>query len=302
MKRGAKGGGFLATVSAVPVFLLFLLALGLFALVPRRFAYSFGAGAGRLLYPLFRKRRRIAIDNILKAGVAKTPEEADRIARAAFGHLPGHICEAIKVPSVVNAGNWREHLDVSGGAPEAVELLLERTGRPVLLVSAHHGVWEAATNVLSFTRPMIAIARTMNNPVAARWMERRHFRGPVTVIDKNRGFTPDVMRKWRAENAAMTILMDQHASPKHGVKVDFMGRPAWTFTTAVRLAAKTGCPIVVGSFVRVAPFKYRLVGGPPVTFPPDVDMKEGARILNARLADVIRTCPEQYLWSHRRWR
>ena len=45
MKRGAKGGGFLATVSAVPVFLLFLLALGLFALVPRRFAYSFGAGA-----------------------------------------------------------------------------------------------------------------------------------------------------------------------------------------------------------------------------------------------------------------
>jgi CheY-like chemotaxis protein len=37
----------------------------------------------------------------------------------------------------VNAGNWREHLDVSGGAPEAVELLLERTGRPILLVSAY---------------------------------------------------------------------------------------------------------------------------------------------------------------------
>ena len=293
---------FLQTIAAIPVLAGFAVAMALFALVPRRKAYPAGAAFGRFLYRFFPKRRRIAVDNILKAGVAADPAEADRIARVSFGHLAGHVCEALKVPSVVNASNWREHLDVEGASPVAVRLLLEETDKPIILVSAHHGVWEAATNLLSFARPMIAIARTMNNPVAAKWMEKHHFRGPVTIIDKNRGFTPEIIRKWKSEKAAMTILSDQHAPEKRGVKVDFMGRPAWTFTTAVRLAAKTGCPIVVGSFVRTAPFRYKLVGGDPVTFPPDISMEEGAKVLNKRLGDAIRAWPEQYLWSHRRWR
>lgn len=292
----------LQTLSAVPLVAAFAVAMTLFALVPRRKAYSFGAAVGRALYPLFRKRRRIAVENLLKTGVAKDAAEADRIAREAFAHLPGHICEALKVPGVVNARNWREHLDVSDASPAAVKLLLEETDRPILLVSAHHGVWEAATNLLSFARPMIAIARTMNNAVAAKWMEKRHFRGPVTVIDKNRGFSPGVIRKWKSDCAAMTILMDQRASPKSGVKSVFLGRTAWTFTTAVRLAAKTGFPVVAGSFVRTAPFRYKLVGGDPLAFGPDADVKAGARLLNERLGDAIRKYPGQYLWSHRRWR
>ena len=231
-----------------------------------------------------------------------SPSFPSRIARASWGHLAGHICEALKVPSVITAANWREHLDESGGAPEAVRLLLEARDQPILLVSAHHGVWEAATNLLSFARPMIAIARTMNNPYVAKWMSRHHFRGPVTIIDKNRGFTSEVIRQWRRECAAMTILMDQHANPRHAVRCDFMGRPAWTFTTAARLAIRYGYPIVVGSFVRVAPFRYRLVGGEPLRFAPDADLAAATAQLNARLGEAIRQYPEQYLWAHRRWR
>ena len=274
----------------------------LYALVPKNCAYGFGASVAVLFYPLFRKRRKIAVDNILKAGITSDPREADRIARTSWGHLAGHVCEALKVPGVITRENWREHLDESGGAPEAVNLLLEETDRPILLVSAHHGVWEAATNLLSFARPMIAIARTMNNPYVAKWMSRHHFRGPVTVIDKNRGFTIDVIRQWKHENAAMTILMDQHANPRHAVRCDFMGRPAWTFTTAARLAIRYGYPIVAGSFVRTAPFRYRLVGGEPLRFAPDADLTAATAKLNERLAAAIRQYPEQYLWAHRRWR
>ncbi len=265
-----------------------------------RHAYSVGSAFARLLYPLFRGRRRIAVENILKAGVADDPREADRIARAAWGHLAGHVCEALRVPHVVTRENWREHLDVTACDPEAARALLEETGTPILLVSAHHGVWEAATNILSFTRPMIAIARVMNNRLVAGWMRRHHFRGPVTIIDKNRGFTPAVIRQWIGERAAMTILMDQHTA--RGIRVDFLGRPAWTFTTATRLAMRYGYPVVVGSFVRVAPFRYRLVGGAPLRYSEDVGKVAFTQLLNDRLGAAIREYPEQYLWSHRRWR
>lgn len=265
-----------------------------------RNAYAIGSAFARALYPFFPKRRRIAVDNVLKAGITSDPAEADRIARVSWGHLAGHICEALRVPHVIDKDNWREHLDVSGAPPEVVKVLLESPETPILLVSAHHGVWEVATNLLSLTRPMIAIARVMNNRFVADWMKNHHFRGPVTVIDKNRGFTPEVMRQWKRENSAMTILMDQHTA--RGLPLTFLGRPAKTFTTAARLGIRYGYPIVVGSFVRTGPFMYRLVGGAPLTFSKDDDLAKCTQLLNDRLGEAIREYPEQYLWSHRRWR
>ena len=265
-----------------------------------RHAYAWGAAFARASFPLFRRRRRIAVDNVLKAGITSDAKEALRIARESWGHLVGHVCEALRVPHVVTRDNWREHLDVSGGHPAAVKALLDDVDRPIILVSAHHGVWEAATNLLSFARPMIAIARVMNNRFVAGWMKKHHFRGPVTIIDKNHGFTTNVLRQWANENAAMTILMDQHTSK--GMPLQFLGRRAMTFTSAARLAIRTGYEVVVGSFVRIAPFKYRLVGGAPLTFKRGDDVAAAAQLLNDRLGEAIRQYPEQYLWAHRRWR
>ena len=265
-----------------------------------RHAYDWGAAVARAIFPLFRRRRQIAIDNILTAGITSDPQEAARIARASWGHLAGHICEAFRVPHVVNKDNWRAHLDMTEGDPETVKLLLEDLDTPILLVSSHHGAWEAATNILSIRRPMIAIARTMNNKLVARWMKKHHFRGPVTIVDKNHGFTPDVLRQWHEDRAAMTLLIDQHTSK--GLPLTFMGRPAKTFSSATRLAMRSGYPIVVGSFVRKGPYMYGLVGGAPVRFEKTGDKVANTQLLNDRLEEAIRKYPEQYLWAHRRWR
>ena len=249
---------------------------------------------------MFPKRRKIAIDNLLKGKVAANAQEARRIAKASWCHLAGHIAEALCVPNVVTADNWREHLDVEGASPAAVKLLLDESDKPIIVASAHHGVWEAATNLLSFARPMIAVARVMNSKFVANWLKNHHFRGKITVIDKNRGFTPDIIRQWTDTKAAMTILIDQHTSK--GAPLKFFGRPANCFTSATRLAMRYGAPIVVGTFVRVAPYRYKLVGGDPVSFAKDADRDAATQLLNDRLEAAIRQYPEQYLWFHRRWR
>ena len=266
----------------------------------QRHAYGFGAGFARMLWPFFRKRRRIAIENILRGGITADQKEAARIAKASFAHFAGHIVEALFVPSVVNKENWREHLDTSGIAPELVKLIFESPDTPILIVSAHHGAWEPATNIISITRPMYAIARVMNNRLVAKWMKNHHFRGPVTIIDKNHGFTSEIVRGWERDKAAMTILMDQYSH--NGALLKFMGRPARTFTSATRLAMRTGYPLAVGSFVRIAPYRYRLVGGLPLRFTKDDDRDKCTQLLNDRLEAAIRQYPEQYLWVHRRWR
>lgn len=266
----------------------------------QRHAYGWGAGFAALLWPFFPSRRRIAIENLIKGKVAADITQARRIAKASWCHLAGHIAEALLVPGVIGGGNWREHLEVEGASPEAVKLLLETPDTPIIIASAHHGAWEAATNLLSFARPMIAIARAMNSRFVTKWLEKHHFRGRIKVIDKNRGFTPAVIRQWLDTNAAMTVLIDQHT--KKGVRLSFFGRPAYTFTSATRLAMRYQVPIVVGTFVRVAPYRYRLVGGEPVLPAKDASLAAVTQLLNDRLEAAIRQYPEQYLWFHRRWR
>lgn len=266
----------------------------------QRHAYGFGCGFAALFWPFFRKRRRISVENILKCKITADEKEAKRIAKKSFCHFAGHIAEALFVPGVINRDNWREHLDFADATPAVVEMLLDRPETPILLVSGHHGCWEAATNLLSFARPMIAIARVMDNKLLAGWMKKHHFRGPVTVINKNDGFKERIMRQWFDEKAAMTILMDQHTYG--GSQLTFLGRPARTVTSAARLGIRYGYPIVVGSFVRIAPYKYRLVGSDPVVFSKGTDRDAATQILNDRLGEAIRKYPEQYLWMHRRWR
>lgn len=266
----------------------------------QRRAYSIGAGFAALLWPFFVRRRRLSVDNVLKCGIARDRRAAARVAAAAWRHFAGHLCEALCVPAVAGRDRWRECIDTSEADPSAAALLLDTPDEPIILVSAHHGAWEAATNMISFARPMIAIARTMNNKAVARWLEKHHFRGPVTIIDKKHGITKGVLEKWERERSAMTILVDQHAS--RGERLFFLGRPARTVTSAARLAIRTGRRIVVGSFVRTGPYRYSLCGGPPLKFSRSTPVAAAAQIMNDRLSQAIRRHPEQYLWAHRRWR
>ena len=65
---------------------------------------------------------------------------------------------------------------------------------------------------------------------------------------------------------------------------------------------RSEAPIVVGSFVRIAPYRYKLVGDAPLKFTQNDDRDKATQLLNDRLEKAIRQYPEQYLWSHRRWR
>ena len=277
----------------------------LYSLIPARKAYALGARFTSALYPLFRKRRQIAISNIIEAHITDDPHEADRIARKAFGHLAGHLCEALKVGDVIGPDNWREHITFDG--PDASwKLLMESPDVPIMILTGHLGAWEVAVSIISYTRPMIAVARKMNNPFAERFLKARHFRGQITIVPKKLGFAPSVLRLWKEQKAAMTLVMDQHAGPKQGVRVDFMGRPASTHTSPARLHLKTGAPILAGAFIRDSAFHYRMVTGDPIRFTPTGDKEKDTSDLlteiNRRLEAVVRRYPEQYLWAHKRWR
>ena len=102
------------------------------------------------------------------------------------------------------------------------------------------------------------------------------------------------------------LLVDQD-SGRHGVFAPFFGAPASTIPTPAELALRTGATILTGASVRVGPgFRYAGEFEPPVdvrdTGDHAADLLRITTEINARIEGVIRRAPEQWLWSHRRWK
>jgi len=276
----------------------------LLKLLPAHRAFGFGAAIGSVWFALSRRRRRTAIDNLLQTGVAQSPAEARRLARASFRHFTGSLLETVKVPEVINRENWQAHVTVEG-SPETLAMLRE-PGVPLVLATAHLGCWEIAGYWMSLFRPMYGLARPMNNPYVQRFLMEDHFRTDLTVLPKSQGFSPELLRAWKERGAALAIVMDQHAG-RNGVWMEFLGRLASVHTSPARVHLLTGHPLLFGCLIRQGPLRYGLVITEPICATASKEDRERVvrsitQELSRRLETLVRRYPEQYLWMHRRWR
>ena len=101
---------------------------------------------------------------------------------------------------------------------------------------------------------------------------------------------------------AIALLPDQVPAKHHGVvEADFFGQPVHTTTLIGRLQQATGAAIV---FVRMRRLPdangFELSLFPIDPLPPE--QGAAALALNRAQEDLIRSCPEQYLWSYNRFK
>jgi phosphopantetheine--protein transferase-like protein len=100
--------------------------------------------------------------------------------------------------------------------------------------------------------------------------------------------------------------LDQHASRRDGVVVDFFGHPASTFRSLAILALNTGAPVVPAASWREPDGRHVLRFEEPLAA-IEVDnvneaIRRNTRAYNAALERMILRPPEQWWWAHRRWK
>lgn len=282
-------------VVLVPVFLLIdLLPVSVTGAIARRIADIF--------FFLDGKRRRVASNNILQAGITTNASEARNIARNSFRHFAVLIVESLNSGKRFSEDNWEKKLDATIH-PDA-EAILRKPGQGVIVASGHIGNWEIAAQLLSHIKPFVGIARGMNNPYVGRLIKKRQPRNRFRTTPKHDADMGRLLRTLK-DGECLAILMDQHAR-KGGVMIDFMGRPASTHTSAAMLHLVTKAPICFASCIRTGPMQFTLNVNAPLIHEPTGnrrhDVETIMKKLTANLEDVVRKHPEQYLWAHRRWR
>lgn len=270
--------------------------------VPLGVSLALARGLGSLSFALLGRRRRLAIDNVLRAGVADTPAEARRIARESFRHFSMLAVESLASTKLLTPETFDRYVELD--RPAATKALMDDPAQGILFVTAHLGNWEMTGSALSLLKPLVAVARRMDNPLFTGLMRRRNPRRAMEIVEKHAQDRLSLLRALRS-GKGLALLVDQHAA-SNGIMVPFFGRPASTVTSPARLHLATRCPIVVGYGRRIGPLRIRIAFSEPLRYEAtrdkDADVERITRDLNARLEAHIRECPEQYLWSHRRWR
>lgn len=252
-------------------------------------------------FHLLGSRRRIAIDNLLKTGMAADQAEAETLARACFRHFAVLVVESLKSDSLFRDDGWRRHVTLS--MPSGLEEELRDSGKGIILAAGHFGNWEVAAQVFSLLKPVAGITSRVSNPYVDELLQELKPRNRFHLVPKQDGNSQRFVSALK-EGDALAIMIDQHGG-RRGMRVDFLGLPASSHTAIALLHLVTGAPIYFGSCRRTGLMQYALEAEGPLTYARTGKKQEDIRRilddLNARLEKRIRANPEQYMWAHHRW-
>ena len=107
---------------------------------------------------------------------------------------------------------------------------------------------------------------------------------------------------------SVLVLLDQRARGDEGLSVQFFGRPAHTRFGPVKLADRLGAPVLL-AFARrdLDGRRHRLTIERPFPLEPggareETILQRNLQAITERFEREIRSCPGQWIWTHRRWR
>ena len=280
---------------------------GAVSLLGLRFGYMLSRLLGSAIHAVDGRHRRVARDNLRRRytdaeGRPLTEAQVRRVARDSFRHLVACAVEMIHFPREQRRRGISGIVDIRGAEHLRQGLA---AGKGVVFVSAHMGNWEIAGAVCrELGAPFTTVYRPLDNPLLDAWVRRTRSEAGQTMVPKEGALKP-LLRALRG-GGTVVLLCDQDAR-SHGVFAPFFGVPASTIPTPAELALRTGATLLTAASVRRGPgFRYVVEFDAPVevkaTDDHAGDLVRITTEINRRMERFIRRAPEQWLWSHRRWK
>ena len=262
-------------------------------------AERFGSLLGNLFWLLIPSRRKgLAVNNILRAGISKDRSEALRIAKASsvrFGHLGVSM---FRFP-LLTKENIKEYVTIEG--KERLDAIL-REGKGCVLAATHCGNWEMEGAALAlYGYPLLSVAMKQSNKEFDKFLcEYRSM--PGQTIEYKTGVR-DMVRRLK-QGYFVGLLCDQDPGDT-GILSPFMGQKTLTPTGPAHFSIMLHLPVMTALIHQDDPWHYTIFIGEPIYPKPGLTKKEAVQDvtdqINARLEAWIRRYPEEWFWLHNRW-
>ena len=246
-------------------------------------------------------RTKVARANLARAFPEKGEAERERILEGAYAQLGLAFIEILRYPLLTEQDFAAMSVHVEGLENIAVA---RARGKGAVLLSGHFGAFELSGALAARAgQPVRFLVRAQSNPLVDRELQERRRALGVEVGMHGIGVR-DALKALRA-NECVALVADQDAG-RNGVFVPFFGIPASTPRGPAEICVRTGAALIPGYLCRNLDGTYEGRLLPPIEPPQTGDYEADVLALTARhaalLEEWIRARPEQWLWTHRRWK
>jgi len=249
---------------------------------------------------ILRYRKKVIITNLTKSFPQKTKKEINRIARRYYRHLSYMIIEAVNLRF-----SPRKRIAQCMGVqnPEALQQLIDKN-RNVLIILGHYGNWEyGCAKIANFDIRTTAVYKKLSSPIFERfYMEMRSKTGvePIEMRDTMRKMVE--LRDSGRHFALLSVADQTPTRSQIHYWLPFLNQDTGVFVGPERLAKKFDMAVLYCEIKRLEfsrfDTKLTLVTESPATEPEHAITDRFYQLLEAS----IREAPENWVWSHRRWK
>ena len=274
------------------IFILFLL----FKVLGLKFASYISGKIISLIGPFFRSKKIIK-SNILKALPNSNENEIKKISKMMWYNY-GRILAEYMFIKEFRMSRVKNNIEVVG--QEKLDIIRDNN-EPVIFISGHFNNFELmAMHLEKSGINLAAIYRPLNNKFLNFIMERiRKKYICKNQIKKGISGTKQLLTFFK-KKTSIALMIDQRVS--QGVKSKFFHHDAFTTTLPAQFVKKYKCKIVPIYIERTQGVNFKLTIHDPLKYSDNQSVESITLNLNILLEKKILKNPEQWIWSHNRWK
>ena len=275
-------------------FLIFIMPCSLQNMLAKFLAFAF--------MKLKKKRFHVVMTNLdLAFGETKTKEEKLEIAKKCYYNFAKYL----GINFILNQNTTKQKI-LEQVVFKNEHFLLDaiKSGRPIIVTTAHFGQWEIfGLAVAAHFGPSSVLGRRLDSSIMDKILRANRSQFDVELIDKDGG-AKDILKALKARRI-VGILVDQNTAPKDGIKVQFFGKDVLHTPAASVLAQKTNALIINAFIYQKGKKLNEICFEQPIdisTFDKEDAVQKATQMQCSACEEMVRARPEEYFWFHQRFK
>ena len=277
-------------------FLFFIIFFFLFKILGFKISSAIGGKLFEIIGPIFRSKKLIDT-NIKKAVPNINSEDLKKTTRLMWNNYGRIFAEYVFIKSFRN-GKLNSRISIEG---QDILEEIKKLNQQVVFISGHFSNFELmAMHLEKVGIKLTAIYRPLNNIFLNIIMENiRKKYICKNQIKKGIGGMKKIIHLKR-QNYSTALMIDQRVS--EDIRSNFFNNLALTTTIPAQLVKKFKIPVVPIFIERVNNLNFKITVSKPINFTDSDSIEKITDDLNKVLETMILHKPEQWIWSHNRWK
>tara|TARA_B100000035_G_scaffold307074_1_gene309889 strand:- start:94 stop:954 length:861 start_codon:yes stop_codon:yes gene_type:complete len=277
-------------------FLFIITFFFIFRIIGYKNASDLGKIIGENFGPLFRSNIKIE-KNLENSNIGGSVKERKQIIKNMWGNY-GRIFAEYMYIKKFRYNDLSKNIEIVG---QSILEKIKSEKKPVIFISGHFNNFELmAMHLEKSGIDLAAIYRPLNNKFLNPIMERiRKKYICKKQIKKGLSGTKEILKYFK-KNTSFALMIDQRVS--EGISCDFFDKKALTTSIPAQFIKKFNCKVIPVYIERVNKYKFRLEILNPIEFSQDQNIYSITFNLNKIIEKMIKKNPEQWIWTHNRWK